>query len=923
MVLLLAPMSILAAQRDHVVQGRVVDYLKGEGIGNAEVVLMTADSIPVDTCYTYAIPPENTEQQQFNGLFNGINISSVGKYVLQISATGYETECVNIQLRSDREGHIQVPTIRLSKTQSTTLKEVVVRASKVKMVVDGDTIVYNADAFRMEEGSMLDALIKRLPGAKLTEEGLIFVNGKYVQELLVNGKEFFHGNPRVALENLPSYTVDKIKVYHRKGTASEMMGRDMGDQTYVMDVRLKKEYAKGVLANIKGEGGTQKRYNLKGMAMRYTDNSRLVAYGNWNNLNDKGKVSTMGEWKAETMPEGQLINREAGFSYLNFLGDRNSYVSTSNTYNDNTTDSETFSNTQTFLAGGDAFRRATNNSKAGSKTLSSLNRLSLWKRGYFLNSDINLQYTKANNRGHGSLESLLGGTPLNNLQTANRKEANTFSLTSLASGGVRHVADLLRYTAGLNYKNTSSQEFTLYDLKYLGTGQKDLRNNYWDSPVRKMSAQGELSYDIGNIGFLTSLCPSYSYGYQYSNTSNSLYRLDLLADRDSMAFDMLPSARDNLHEVVDQGNSYEYREKTHTHTAELYLSGENDRLFKTSGHWTLRLPLRIATGILDYHRLTDYHIKRRALFFDPSFTINHYDETSWSFEARLKSSLPDLEQCVDFLDTSDPLHVRQGNSDLKNIHYFDTEASWGKYTAKGMQFSTQLAFHLTDNAIAYSMLYNPHTGVSTTRPVNVDGNWHIGTNFIMYSPLGKKQKFGLTNELKPYYYHNVDMAQTEGGQNSMRSIVHNMSLGDELSLEYSPKEGYLLTAQFGGTWNRLTSDRQSFATINAGNYNYGLRAQIPLPWKIDLSTSFINYAHRGYERPEMNTDELVWNINLSKSLLAGKLLLAVKAYDILGQISSRSYLIDSQGRTETVTNVIPRYFLFSATWKFHKSPKKK
>lgn len=73
----------------------------------------------------------------------------------------------------------------------------------------------------------------------------------------------------------------------------------------------------------------------------------------------------------------------------------------------------------------------------------------------------------------------------------------------------------------------------------------------------------------------------------------------------------------------------------------------------------------------------------------------------------------------------------------------------------------------------------------------------------------------------------------------------------------------------------------------------------------------------------MNTDELVWNVNITKSLCKGKLLLGVKAYDILGQINSRTYFIDAQGRTEMTSNVIPRYILFSAAWKFHKSPKKR
>ena len=97
---------------------------------------------------------------------------------------------------------------------------------------------------------MLDALISKLPGARLTKDGQIFVNGKYIQSLLVNGREFFSGNPKLALENLPAYTVNKIKVFNKSGAASKLAGRDMGDKNYVMDVKLKKEYAVGYMGNV-------------------------------------------------------------------------------------------------------------------------------------------------------------------------------------------------------------------------------------------------------------------------------------------------------------------------------------------------------------------------------------------------------------------------------------------------------------------------------------------------------------------------------------------------------------------------------------------------------------------------------------------------------------------------------------------------
>jgi hypothetical protein len=96
------------------------------------------------------------------------------------------------------------------------LDGITVTASKVKMVMHGDTIVYNADAFQLSEGSMLDALIRQLPGSELKSDGRIYVNGRFVESLLLNGKDFFKGNNTVLLQNLPTYAVNSIKVYEKK-----------------------------------------------------------------------------------------------------------------------------------------------------------------------------------------------------------------------------------------------------------------------------------------------------------------------------------------------------------------------------------------------------------------------------------------------------------------------------------------------------------------------------------------------------------------------------------------------------------------------------------------------------------------------------------------------------------------------------------
>ena len=133
---------------------------------------------------------------------------------------------------------------------------------------------------------MLDALIEQLPGAQLNESGVITVNGKRVSSLLVNGRDFFRGDPKIALENLPAYMVNKVKVYEQQSDFEEMTGLKEMERPLVMDVNLKRQYSIGWIANSEAARGTKDKYLARLFALRFSDLSRLAIFGNINNTND-------------------------------------------------------------------------------------------------------------------------------------------------------------------------------------------------------------------------------------------------------------------------------------------------------------------------------------------------------------------------------------------------------------------------------------------------------------------------------------------------------------------------------------------------------------------------------------------------------------------------------------------------------------
>ncbi len=233
-------------QRTVYIAGGVYDSFTKARI-KAVVTVMRADStvVATDTCELW-----NTTSNF------GFNVPrQAAQLIIKAEAEGYDDAFVSYELRPQgRKRYYEVPRLLMKRSRggvykSVGLDEVVVTGTRVQIAYRGDTIVYDASAFNLPEGSMLDALIRQMPGAELKDDGTIYVNGRKVDYLLLNGKEFFKGKNKLMLENLPYFTVKGVKVYEKSTEKSERMGRDVEPKDFVMDVGLKREYARSYIAN--------------------------------------------------------------------------------------------------------------------------------------------------------------------------------------------------------------------------------------------------------------------------------------------------------------------------------------------------------------------------------------------------------------------------------------------------------------------------------------------------------------------------------------------------------------------------------------------------------------------------------------------------------------------------------------------------
>nr|WP_249117905.1 hypothetical protein [Prevotella melaninogenica] len=943
---------LLSPTRNYTIHGRIVDSFTNLPISNVKLTLLSADSTVIDTCRTFiwndkAVHPDSYFYMQKN--------LSEGKYIFKIEHPDYFTTFVDKELLfKSRNTSIDMRDIPIKRkgmeNKEHMLGEIVVKSTKIKMVMKGDTIIYNADAFNLPQGSMLDALIRQLPGATLNSNGEIFINGRKLDYLTLNGKDFFKGNNKQLIENLPNYTVKNLKVFEKSTDRSQAMGVDIDKKDYIMDISLKKKYEKTFIANLDIAGGTNSRYATKAFGLYFTPRLQLSIFSNINNVNEDRKPGEKGDWDPTKLPNGQVIQRTVGLNAAvsNEKNTLENNMSTSFTWRDTHNISQIIA--ESFLTGGNNFNRSISDVKSKNFIYDFQNNLKI-STPIFLKSTISLSYNKFDNWGTvrsarfnadpstiGSTEAILDtifSSSRNRLVNdfgVNRLSSKTYgfghSLTTFANvNAYKQLPSGDRISALIegDYLNTTNSMFNNYQLKYLKRNAiNDYRNRYDNTPSYSYNYRlgPQYTFVIPN-GFR--LFTGYQYQQKGSYRNNQKYRLDKLYkwQEENHALGSLPSSRDSLLLSLDANNSYKG----------YYISKQNSVSLgfgcsKSKNHNNVFFNTNVSIGYksekLDYRNsLLNTSVKQynwvSGLSLNMGFTINKY-----SFYGTITSKMetPDLYSKITRSDNSNPLAISLGNPNLKNSRKTNVSLTFSDNNNR--RFKLPMAFiniNINQNAVANGFTYNPTTGVYTYKPQNVKGNWYGNIGLYDTFPLDNKNNFTLVNAIVYSYNHNVDFTGVTGQTESMLSKVNNHWLEDNLSLNY--QKGGLTCSLVGEMkWRYAYSRRENFSTIRTLDFNYGMLGSYKFKFGLETGMDLKMFSRQGYSDPLINANDLICNVYISKSFLKEKLAAKLEGYDIFHQLKSISYEIDGQGKSETRFNAIPNYLMLHLIYKMNISGKK-
>ena len=523
------------------VSGTVVDGDDKSPIAQATVQLL---SLPDSTMAVGNVTNNN-------GVFSVA--ARPGKYVLKISFVGYLTQEKPLQLTAGKPS-VNVGTVTLP-TDDIMLGEAIVVAEAPQVTISEDTIGYNASAYRTPEGAMLEELVKKLPGAEVDEDGNIKINGKEVKKIMVDGKEFFGGDVKTGLKNLPVDMVDKLKTYDKKSDLARITGIDDGEEETVLDLTVKKGMNQGWFGNVDLAGGTEDRYMGRAMINRFYDKTQFSIIGSANNVNDQGFSGGGG---------GPRWRRNNGLNATKMLG-ANFATETSKLelggsmrYNYRDADIISSGYSQRFLQSGNSYSNTNSNNRNKVSDFNADFRME-WKPDSMTNIIFrpNVSYNKtdgatmkesgtfnddpynyiANPNDYLNFNDMDGSDPLRDIRVNATNEHGLSDTKSLSANATLQVNRKLNnkgrnitFRGSFGYGDNDNDQYTQSETRYyqihnyLGGDSIQYRNQYITMPTKNYNYTAQLTYSepIARATFL-----QFSYRFQYKNTTSDKSTYDL------------------------------------------------------------------------------------------------------------------------------------------------------------------------------------------------------------------------------------------------------------------------------------------------------------------------------------------------------------------------------------------------------------
>lgn len=903
-VALLCSLSVIA----QTLSGVIVDQKTKEGLISATVQLIAGDG------------KINYTSTDLKGMFQFKKLPA-GTYTLQISYVGYKTYKESVIVPSSGGKKVNVA----MREDVNLLDEVSVNARATRAEQKGDSLLYNAEAFKVMQGSSAEDLLAKMPGI-VVEGGSIQAQGEEVKKVLVDGKEFFDGDVNLAIKNLPSDIIANIEVFDKKSEQAEFTGFDDGEEVKTINIVTKSGFRQGTFGEVSAGYGTDERYKVNGNVNFFDEDRRISLLGMSNNVNQQNFSQ---EDLAGVMSSGASSKRRgggrggaSGGNASDFMVGSTGGVTSSNGLGINYVDqwgekwkvtgsyffnqSDNLTQQQTEREYFDSALPGMTYSEFQESSMKNWNHRFNMKLDYQISNRTSLQFRPTlsfqNNDSHGLLQglNLLNGMSDNETETATLGENDAYNVGADLILRHRFLKEGRTLSLMLSGKmsNTDGNTYTDYlNTLYSADGLSETDNySQWKQTLnRQYTLRSNLSYTERLTDYMQ-LQLGYKLSYTDSENDRKTYEQSTVSD---------------LYDQLDESLSNEYQSGYLTQAGSVglrYRAGKFNAMLGVDAQWA---DLR---GDMVYPQADN--LLHRYFSILPSFTMRYsLDRTnSLQLRYRSKSSAPSVTSLQNVIDNSNPLFLSAGNPDLDQQLSHTANLRYLRTTKSGHTFIAMVGATIQQDYVADSTFVAKEDteltpsvtlskGAQFTRPVNMDGYYSLQAMLTYGFPIDFIRS-NINLSLSANYANVPTIFDGIESKTRELNLIPKIIIGSNISNNLD------FTASYSAGINKMFS---SLNTATGSDY-VTHTASAKLGWTFFWGLTFRStFDYIGYTGLDTGTEDyFLWNLSLGKKFLKNNAAeIRVEAFDVLKQNQAFTHSIGSNYYDYITSNVLKPYAMIS------------
>ena len=906
----LAITSTLFAQNTITLKGKIIEDTSKLPLESATIYIT---SVKDSTIVDYTISDKN-------GNFSLSTKKFTEPVYFKISFIGFQEYVQKIELLTNSKDFGVIKIL----DQPNDLNEVVIKGQAPPVRIKQDTLEFNASSFKVRPDSNVEALLKQLPGVEVSSDGKITVNGKEVNNILVNGKPFFGKDGKVATQNLPAEIIEKVQVSDTKTKEEQLSGQAASAEEKTINLTISEDKNKGLFGKFSGGLGTSNRYESSGLINYFKNDQKFSFLGSSNNINSIGFsmdeiFDSMGGGRnmysssdGSFSIDGQQFGGGNGITQSNMIGLNYSdkigkKIDPSASYFFNSAENENDSRSKIEnLLPDNKFTTASVGKTRNVSNGHNLNAEFEYKIDSLTTLNIRPNFKKNNsrytaNRAQNSVDELNG--PLNESSSYNNNNTNSAAFENDLYFFRKLKKKGRSISFNFNNENTNdssdSQEVSS-TLLYSSTGNKTINRNLIENnsdSFNKYSSSITYSEPITD-----SLTLSVGSRYTWNKTINdkATFNFDPINNSYSAKNDSLSNYLNSGTKIINPFLTLSIRKKNYS--GRINLGTEITRFENSSNYLNENTVLN-----------KSFIFPKVSTYLSYKFTKSKSMYVNYSYSV----SLPTSNQILPVINLSNPLNTITGNPDLEPTQRNNFYFGFNNY-----DYATRSGFYLYSGGTVYNNQIVSSTvfDASAKRNTTFENTGTTYDGYIGFSLDKSIKKEGNTFKYSLGISSNYSLSK--GLTNNQAYEAEAISFNP--SIEFSWEYGELLTIKPSYSYNFSDTKFKNYSIDGLSNFVHSFKLETTSYWpKHFVYGNDFGYTYNSNIADGFQKDFYLWNMSLGYNFFGDTLLAKVKVYDLLDQNVNATRTITPTAVQDVENTVLRRYAMFSLTYKIEKFGGKK